>query len=121
MTTYTIEPERATLHGPFSRERAPVLTIDSGDTVRYRTLDSGWGLEPPAVSGEPRRKFEPRSQENDAGHALCGPVAIRGAQPGMTLEVQIDAVRPGAWGATYAGGTHRKQMNERLGVAEREG
>ncbi|HEY7357970.1 MAG TPA: acetamidase/formamidase family protein [Ktedonobacterales bacterium] len=121
MATFTIEPERATLHGAFSREFPPVLTIDSGDSVRFRTLDSGWGLEPPDVSGEPRRKFEPRSKERDAGHALCGPIALRGAQPGMTLAVQIDAVRTGTWGATYAGGTHRRQMNERLGVAEREG
>ncbi len=120
MTLYTIEPERATLHGPFSRERPPVLTIDSGDTVRYRTLDSGWGLEPPSAPGQPRRQFEPRDQERDAGHALCGPVAIRGAQPGMTLEVQIDVVRPGTWGVTYVGGTWREQMNRRLGVAERE-
>jgi acetamidase/formamidase len=121
MATYSIEPERATLHGTFSRERAPVLTIDSGDTVRFRTLDSGWGLEPPVAAGVPRRKFEPMIKGNDEGHALCGPVAIRGAEPGMTLEVQIDAVRPGTWGATYAGGEWRKAMNERLGVADREG
>ncbi len=121
MTSYTIEPERATLHGTFSREFPPVLTIDSGDTVRFRTLDSGWGVEPPAAPGMRSRKFEPRDPERDAGHALCGPIAIRGAQPGMTLDVQIDAIRPGAWGATYAGGQFRKQMNERLGVADREG
>jgi acetamidase/formamidase len=121
MATFTIEPERATLHGAFSREFPPVLTIDSGDSVRFRTLDAGWGLEAPEASGEPRRKFEPRDKERDAGHALCGPIALRGAQPGMTLEVQINAVRPGAWGWTAAGGTHRRQMNERLGVAEREG
>ncbi len=121
MTTYSIEPERATLHGKFSREFAPVLTIDSGATVRFRTLDSGWGVEPPVAPGERSRKFEPRIEEHDAGHALCGPVAMRGAQPGMTLEVRIDAIRPGTWGATYAGGQSRKQMNERLGVADREG
>lgn len=121
MATYSIEPERATLHGTFSREFPPVLTIDSGDTVCFRTLDSGWGLEAPAAAGVPRRRFEPRIAERDAGHALCGPVAIRGAGPGMTLEVRVDALRPGAWGATYAGGQHRKRMNDRLGVAEREG
>ncbi|HEY7349897.1 MAG TPA: acetamidase/formamidase family protein [Ktedonobacterales bacterium] len=121
MATYSIEPERATLHGTFSREFPPVLTIDSGDTVRFRTLDAGWGLEPPAAPGTRGRKFEPRIEERDTGHALCGPVAIRGAEPGMTLEVQIDAIRPGAWGWTAAGGQHRQRMNERLGVAEREG
>src|SRR5690349_328017 len=121
MATYSIEPERATLHGTFSREFPPVLTIDSGDTVRFRTLDSGWGLEAPAAAGAPRRRFEPRIEGRDTGHALCGPIAMRGAEPGMTLEVRVDAIRPGAWGATYAGGQHRRQMNERLGVADREG
>src|SRR2546430_7629297 len=42
MATYTIEPERRTLHGKFSRDFPPVLTIYSGDTVVYRTLDAGW-------------------------------------------------------------------------------
>lgn len=120
MATYTIEPERATLRGKFSREFPPVLTIDSGDMVRFRTLDSGWGLEPDKAPGIPRRKFEPFIEGEDNGHALCGPVAIRGAQPGMTLEVQIGAIRPGAWGGTYVGGSHRKALNERLGVADHE-
>ena len=45
MATYHIEPERATLHGHFSRDLPPVLTIDSGDTVVFRTLDAGWNLD----------------------------------------------------------------------------
>ena len=40
----------------------------------------------------------------DGGHALCGPIAIRGAEPGTTLEVQINAIQPGSWGFTVAGG-----------------
>lgn len=119
MAIYSIEPERSTLHGSFSRDYPPVLTIDSGDTVRFRTLDSGWGLEPSKGPGIKRRSFEPRVKDQDSGHALCGPVAIRGAQPGMTLEVQINAIRPGAWGGTYAGGPHR-EINRRLGVADHE-
>src|SRR5262245_53906993 len=100
MTLHTIEPERRTLHGQFSRDLPPCLTINSGDTVRYRTLDSGWGLEGPMLNGE-RRKFEPRG-EHDHGHALCGPIAIRGAEPGMTLAVTIDSIQVGAYGGTYA-------------------
>lgn len=46
MALYTIEPERKTLHGHFSRELPPVLTIDSGDTVLFRTLDPAWEVEP---------------------------------------------------------------------------
>lgn len=115
MTTHIIEPERRTLHGHFSRELPPVLTIDPGDTVRFRTLDAGWGLEPPSAPDQPRRRFAPRDPELDDGHALCGPIAIRSAQPGMTLEVQIDLVQPGTWGTTYAGGWP-SELNKRLGV-----
>ena len=43
MAFYEIEPERRSLHGHFSPELPPVLCIDSGDTVRFRTLDAGWG------------------------------------------------------------------------------
>lgn len=117
MATYTIEPERRTLHGVFSRELEPVLTIDPGDTVCYRTLDAGWNLEPrtSTIESEQPRKFEPRDSERDSGHALCGPIAIRGAEPGMTLAVQIKDVRPGPWGWTATGGWHTP-LNERLGL-----
>src|SRR5689334_23874938 len=95
MATYHLEPEQRTLHGTFSPEFAPVLTIAPGDTVVYRTLDAGWGLEAPAPDTE-RRRFTPRDPERDAGHALVGPIAIAGAEPGMTLAIQINTVRPGA-------------------------
>ena len=121
MALYSIEPERRTLHGHFSRELRPVLTIDSGDTVRFRTLDAGWGLEAP-VAGQigPHRAFEPRDPLLDEGHALCGPVAIRGAEPGMTLEVHIDAIEPGRWGWNSAGGKPGA-VNRELGVADGDG
>ncbi len=41
MATYTINPERETLHGQFSRDFSPALTIDADDTVIYHTLDAG--------------------------------------------------------------------------------
>lgn len=104
MTIHTIEPVRANLHGSFSRDYAPILTIEPGDTVRFRTLDAGWHLEPfTAEEGRDSHRFSPRSEERDSGHALCGPIAIRGALPGMTLEVRINEVRPGTWGWTIGG------------------
>lgn len=118
MATYNIEPERRTLHGKFSRDMEPLLTVEPGDTVVYRTLDAGWGLEPPTSIEGTRRKFEPLDAERDGGHAMCGPVAVRGAEPGMALEVRINEVVPGAWGSTYAGGW-RNETNERLGVTEK--
>lgn len=35
------------------------------------------------------------------GHALCGPVAIRGAESGMTLAIKVEAIRTGNWGWTF--------------------
>ncbi|MEX1158025.1 MAG: acetamidase/formamidase family protein, partial [Thermomicrobiales bacterium] len=100
MAFHTVEPERRTLHGHFSRDLEPILEIESGDTVRFTTLEAGWGLEPQYKDDQPRRRFEPRDTKLDGGHELCGPVAIRGAAPAMTLEVQIGQIRTAGWGWT---------------------
>lgn len=121
MAHHTIEPGERTLHGAFSRELAPALTIDSGDTVRFRTLDSDWNLAPRRSTHYPEKpeQWWPRRPGHEQGHALCGPVAVRGAEPGMTLAVHIGAVRPGRWGFTAVGGWPHP-VNARLGV-EQEG
>jgi acetamidase/formamidase len=101
MAHHTLEPARDTLHGHWSRDLAPVLTIDPGDTVRFRTLDALWTDGKP--SGPfPWRRVEPRSPEIDTGHALTGPVFVRGAAPGSTLAVRIDAIVPGDWAWTWS-------------------
>jgi acetamidase/formamidase len=112
MATFHIEPTSQTLHGIFSRDFPPILTIDPGDTVCFKTLDAGWGLEGPQV---PRRHVEPRDPDRGDGHALCGPVAIRGARPGMLLEIEIVKIVPGSWGWTVAGGWD-SPVNRRLGI-----
>lgn len=102
MATYVLEPGREAISGCFSRELPPVLTVESGDTVTSRTLDSSWGKVG-------RREFHldlpllERAPERDAGHALCGPIAVHGAQPGDVLEVRIERIMPGSWGWTWAG------------------
>src|SRR5262249_6423137 len=116
MALYVMEPERRTLHGRFSRELEPVITITSGDTVRYRLLDAGWGLAAPSDTLGTRPRFGPRLEPRDYGHALCGPVAIEGAEPGMTLQVQIDVIEPGDYGITDAGGPG--ELNRQLGVPQ---
>jgi acetamidase/formamidase len=110
--THEIPLERRTLHGHFSRDLPPIVTIDSGDTVAFSCLDSAWHLAP----GE---KFEPRDEELDNGHALVGPIEVRGARAGQTLAVRIDEVRVGSFGATLAGG-FSTPLNDRLGMSEGE-
>ncbi len=119
MTVVELPLERRNLHGHFSRELEPIFEIESGDTIAFATLDAGWGLEPPRADGSDRRHFEPRDPELDGGHALIGPVAVRGARAGQTLEVAIDAVRVGAFGLTVAGGWP-SFVNDRLGVGDGE-
>jgi acetamidase/formamidase len=114
---HEIPLERRTLHGHFSCELEPVLTIDPGDSIAFSTLDAGWGLEPPAADGQVRRRFEPRHDELDIGHALIGPVEVRGARAGQTLSVRIDEVRVGPYGFTFGGG-FSTPLNDRLGVSE---
>jgi len=111
-----LEPAPGVVHGCFSAGFAPVLEVESGDTVRLRTLDCDWGIEPRTSAAGPRRRFEPRL-ERDTGHALTGPIAVRGARPGAALEVQIHEVRPGPYGFTVAGGPRRTGINDEVGVA----
>ncbi len=114
---HTLNAERVSLHGHFSNDLPPVLTIDPGDSVRFQCLDANWGLEPYNGVDIHRRQFEGRDPELDSGHALTGPVAIRGAKPGMTLAVHVNSLQVGAWGTTMAGGWPNP-WNERLGITQ---
>ncbi|MCG8346257.1 MAG: acetamidase/formamidase family protein [Chloroflexales bacterium] len=117
-----LEPKRATLHGQFSRDLAPALTITSGDVVRCRTLGVSWGLESRRPNWSPRQTFGPRETPRDAGPCLLGPIAIHGAQPEHVLEVHLDAIIPGSYGWTFAGeiGFFNTALNRALGVADGE-
>ena len=119
MASYSIEPTQQTVHGAFSLGIAPILTIDPGDTVRFRTLDAAWSLAPRQSTrhDEPPAQFSPRPAGQENGHPLCGPIAIRGAEPGMTLAVQINKIVPGAWGFTAVGGWPHP-VNNYLGLAD---
>jgi acetamidase/formamidase len=95
---HEIPLERGHLHGHFSRDLPPILTIDSGDSLRFATLDAGWHSVPE------EQHFPDLDPELDGGHALVGPVEVRGARAGATLEVRIDAVEVGTWGITFGDG-----------------
>jgi|ERR1700682_297291 len=104
MKTHDLLPARSTLHGHFSVDLAPVLEVDPGDTIRARTLRGSWdgcGFERDAML--------------DAGHALSGPVFIRGAHPGDALVVEILKLRPARGGHTFAGDISTP-VNDRLAL-----
>ena len=108
MALHEIPLERRTLHGHFSRDLEPILTVESGDSIGFACLNSGWRTAEHEV-------FPERDEELDAGHALIGPVGVRGARAGQVLEVSIQELRVGAGGVTQAGGFDTP-LNERLGV-----
>src|SRR5262249_56921546 len=85
---------RRTLPGHFSPRLQPVVTIDPADSVAFSCPNAGWRVAPDET-------FEPRDEELDAGHALVGPIEVRGARAGQTLVVHIDEVRPGTFGETF--------------------
>lgn len=115
MTIHQLQPHRSTLHGTFSRNWEPALTIRPGDSVEFETLDARWSIDDPLPDGTMGRRFAPRDDERDNGHALCGPIRIEGAQPGMVLSVEIGELVPGSWGWTAAGGW-ANGINERVGT-----
>jgi acetamidase/formamidase len=101
MATHHLEMSRTTLRDCFDRGIPPVLTIDPGDSVVYRTLDASWGEAGARHGGIPREI--PAEPEMESGHALSGPIAVRGAMPGDALAVETVDLRPAAWGWTWAG------------------
>jgi len=111
---HEIPLERRTLHGHFSRDLPTILTVDPGDAIAFGCPNAGWKLDSGA-------EFEPRDEELDAGHALVGPVDVRGAVKGKTLVVHIDEVRPGTFGETWAQGTGVQWTLDGEGAVDQHG
>jgi len=90
-TTHYLPDER--VHFTWDTGHEPVLEIDSGDTVVVWTRD---------VSDN---QIGPDSDTSviatldwDRVYPLAGPIAVRGAQPGDTLAVEILDIRTQGWG-----------------------
>ena len=96
LTEHSLSAER--LHYAWDNSLEPVLEIDPSDVVTIETWDaSGHSYSRDSTSadvGKPR-PF--------TGHALTGPIAVRGARPGDTLVVEVLEVKPAAWGWTTLG------------------
>jgi acetamidase/formamidase len=91
---HEIPLERRTLQGHFSRDLEPIVAVDAGDTIAFGCPNAGWDVGPD-------ERFEPYDEDLDAGHALIGPVEVRGARAGQTLVVNVDDVQPADWGLTF--------------------
>jgi acetamidase/formamidase len=116
MATHRVSSDN--IHTYWSNALTPVLTIQPGETVVFETLEASYGhvarnvrelaqpgLDPAlieiiAADAYPKREHPDRDPTITGGHALTGPVAIEGAEPGNTLVVEIVDIAPAAWGYT---------------------
>ena len=85
----------APTHSRWNRRLEPRLEIASGDTVLMECADASGGQVRPGMTAE-----EFLGIDRGRIHALTGPMAIEGAEPGDTLEVEILEVRHKGWGWT---------------------
>jgi len=89
--------------GIFDAAFPPVLTVNSGDSVRLESVSGGPEVMPPPggrFNVPPELARIHRADLPRLGpHILTGPIAVLGAAPGDMLEVRIDEVELGNdWG-----------------------
>jgi len=96
---YELKPSSATVHrGFFDASLKPVLTIDSGDIVRLWTATGNpryfesLGIAKEKIPPELYTAYEGAPGEQRDDHNLDGPIAVRGAEPGDTVEIRIRAI-----------------------------
>ncbi|CAM3584203.1 acetamidase/formamidase family protein [Aeromicrobium ponti] len=110
---HTLTINKQNLHGSFSNEYQPILTIDSGDSIRLQTPDIQWGYS--SSKDEKRVVFQSRENEEKPGHPMVGPIEVKQAKPGMVLEVKLNDIVPGWYGRNWAGG-NKSWQNDQLGL-----
>src|SRR5215210_4708368 len=96
---------RDAIHTYWDNGLPPRLTIEPGETVLFETREPSQGgvardnLSDASADSDPSLLSlavrdaavmpAPRSESDPSGHALTGPVAIHGAEPGDTLVVEV--------------------------------
>jgi acetamidase/formamidase len=80
-------------HSRWNADLLPRLIIDSGDTVHFECQDASGAQVHPTMTAE-----EFLSIDRGRIHALTGPIAIHGAQPGDVLQIDVLNVSHKGWG-----------------------
>src|SRR5215475_14811064 len=93
---HELKASPTTVHrGFFDASLTPVLTIDSGDIVRLWTTTGNpryfesLGVPKDKIPAELYAAFEGAPGEGRDDHTLNGPIAVRGAEMGDTVEIKI--------------------------------
>jgi acetamidase/formamidase len=95
MNSHRIDAAPQTVHwGYFDAALAPILTIDSGESVTMSTVSGAPEVMPsaPLVVPPALAAIHSAMRPRLPGHICTGPVAVRGLRAGQVLEVKIEAV-----------------------------
>ena len=98
---HRLDPTPETVHWGYFDAKLPArLEVDSGDTVVVDTVSGWFEVAPDERLYRPEHLEVIRKVKPELGrHILTGPIAVRGAQPGDSLEVRIKAIELTAgWG-----------------------
>ena len=95
MTARTIHVARERFHLAWDNAIPPVATIASGDCVDFDLLDASCGQIDARGTAATIRTLDFARVDQ-----VNGPIAIDGARPGDTLEVEFLAIEPATWGWT---------------------
>src|SRR4051812_39571079 len=86
--------------GWFDNAQAPVLRIESGDTVVMETMMHSHNQVVPGTTIEAIKKL--RTDHPGRGpHTLTGPIYVNGAEPGDVLKVSINRIVPRAYATNF--------------------
>lgn len=93
--TYVLPATPATTEwGVFDSSRAPVLTINPGDTVVFETMAASDNtVVPGGATIDQIIKMKDEAPERGP-HTLTGPVYINGAEPGDVLKIHFNKIIP---------------------------
>ncbi|MFB6301120.1 MAG: acetamidase/formamidase family protein, partial [Halobacteriales archaeon] len=90
---YRLSDRDANIHSEWDNSLDPILTIESGDVVRFECRDAVDGQIDVETTVE-----DVTDVSFDPVHPLTGPVAIEGAEPGDVLEIEFLDFQHKGWG-----------------------
>jgi len=92
---HQVPDEDPNVHHAWDNTLEPILTVKSGDVVRFDCRDATGGQLGPDATVTDVSAIDP-----ELVHALTGPIAIEGAEPGDVLTVEILELEHEGWGYT---------------------
>jgi len=99
---HVVESNNETVHlGVFDTTLAPILKVDSGDTISFpNTWSHFLNQMQPGVPIDKLAELR-KSNPGKGPHSIIGPIAVNGAEPGDVLEVRYKRLHPFPWAAVF--------------------